>query len=269
MKKSIHLFLLLISFTLILPSCVSKKKWTELVNQKAEIDQALEGTQTQVSNLEKNLKTLNEEKEQLALDYKEDKEGLMKKLDKVESEIGTLEKDKNEMMAAIEASNAKYAEVSKRIKDEFAKYTPSGNALKQEGQKMYVKGANEIKFKSGSARIKKESKELLKPIAEMLINNPGAFLLVEGHTDNVPMKAGARYASNEELSIARAKSVVKALVKLGVEKTQLSAKGHGDKKPMVAYDQGADMELARSTNRRADLAIMVSPAGLFQMGQTL
>jgi len=190
-------------------------------------------------------------------------------LDKFESDLGSMKKEKKELIATIEESKAKYKEISERIKKEFSKYTPNGFSLNESDQKLYVKGDYQIKFKSGSARIKSESKKLLKPLAEMLMANKGAMLLVEGHTDNVPMKVTARYVSNKALSLARANSVVRALVKMGVNRSQLTAVGHGADQPMMTYDDGVDMEMARASNRRADLAIMVSPLSLYEIGNTL
>jgi len=269
MKKGLNLCLLIISFTFILPGCVSKKKWTELMSEKEQTAQTLADTKDQVTKLEKDFSDLSDEKNQLAMDYKADKTSLTQKLDKFESDLGLMKKEKKEMMASIEEANAKYDAVAEKIKAEFTKFTPSGYSLNQEGEKLYVKGDNQIKFRSGSARIKKESKAMLKPIADMLIANPGAFLLVEGHTDNVPMKVTARYASNKQLGQARANAVIKALVKMGVNKDQLTAVGHGEDKPMMTYDEGVDLDMARATNRRADLAIMVSPSSLYQMGNSL
>ncbi len=269
MKKGLNLCVLLISFSLVISSCVSKKKWTELMSEKDQTLSTLAETQEQVASLEKDFDALTAEKEQLALDYKTDKASLTNKLDKFESDLGAMKMEKKEMMATIEEANAKYSAVAEKIKSEFTKFTPSGYSLNQQGQKLYVKGENQIKFRSGSARIKSESKKMLKPIAEMLMANADAFLLVEGHTDNVPMKITAPYASNKDLSLARANAVIRALVKMGVNRAQLTSIGHGEDKPLISYDEGTDLDMARSTNRRADLAIMVSPSSLYQMGNTL
>ena len=269
MRKALNLFLLMTCFTLILPSCVSKKKWTELMAQKEEVNKNLEETQNQVANLESDIETLNKEKEQLSNDYKMDKQQLTEKLDKFQSDIGMLKKENEEMVATVEETTKKYEAIAENLKKEFSSYTPQGYSLAQEGQKLYVKGGSPIQFKSGSTRLLKESKAMLKPIAEMLKGNAGAFLLVEGHTDDVPMKKNARFASNEELSVARAKAVVRALSKMGVDKSQVIVKGHGAAKPVMTYEGATDMEMARSANRRADLALMISPSSLYKMGQTL
>ena len=239
------------------------------MSEKEQTLSTLAETKEQVSNLEKDFENLTAEKKQLALDYKTDKTSLTKKLDKFESDIGTLKKEKKELAANIKEAEAKYAEVAEKIKAEFTKFTPSGYSLKEEGEKLYVKGGNQIKFRSGSAKIKSESKKMLEPLSQMLKANPGAFLLVEGHTDNVPMKATAKYASNKQLGEARANAVIKALVKMGVDRSQLTAVGHGEDKPMMTYEEGVDVEKARAFNRRADLAIMISPTKLYEMGNTL
>lgn len=269
MRKALNLCVLLISFTLILPSCVSKKKWTELMGQKDQIDKTLSETQQQVANLEGDIENLNSEKDQLALDYKTDKENMSKKIDKVESDLGMVKKENEKISVSLDESNARYKAILKSIHDEFAANTPEGYSIMTEGKKLYVKGGSAIQFRSGSARLKKDSKEMLKSVAEMLKSNAATMLMVEGHTDNLPMKEGAKYASNMELSIARANSVVRALVKMGVNKSQLLSSGMGESKPMVSYDGGGDQEEARKANRRADLALMVSPGAFYGLGSTM
>lgn len=61
-------------------------------------------------------------------------------------------------------------------------------------------------FDSGSAELKEESREVLSKVGRVLEQYSGGTVEIEGHTDNVPITT-ARYASNEELSSARALSV--------------------------------------------------------------
>lgn len=67
-----------------------------------------------------------------------------------------------------------------------------------------MKGA--LLFDSGSAELKEESREVLSKVGRVLEQYSGGTVEIEGHTDNVPITT-ARYASNEELSSARALSV--------------------------------------------------------------
>lgn len=77
------------------------------------------------------------------------------------------------------------------------------------------------------------------------------ILRVDGHTDNDPIVVGAKFASNWELSSARATAVVKYLVAQGVSPQHLAAAGFGEFQPIAP----GDSEEAKSQNRRIELKL--------------
>ncbi|OGS08401.1 MAG: hypothetical protein A2270_04795 [Elusimicrobia bacterium RIFOXYA12_FULL_51_18] len=109
-----------------------------------------------------------------------------------------------------------------------------------------------VLFDSGKAELKIRAKEVLKPIAEELKKLPND-VLVEGHTDNVPIKHG-RYATNWELSMARAYSVVKFIEENGVSSKKLAGSGYGDNRPVAENTTVA----GRAKNRRIEISLIKS-----------
>ncbi len=101
-----------------------------------------------------------------------------------------------------------------------------------------------INFETGKSDIKSESQKIIDQVAEMLVQNPILKISIEGHTDNVGTPA-----SNQTLSLNRAKAVVAALVAKGIEKTRLSAKGLGQTKP-IADNITSD---GKALNRRVEI----------------
>ena len=78
------------------------------------------------------------------------------------------------------------------------------------------------------------------------------ILRVDGHTDDTPLRPGARFADNWELSQARALSVVRFLVEdMGIPPQRLSANGFGEYQPV----DPADSPEARAQNRRIELKL--------------
>ena len=81
---------------------------------------------------------------------------------------------------------------------------------------------------------------------------------IEGHTDNVPINT-LRFPSNWELSVARASEVVKFLVNLGYEPSNLKASGYADTQPLPnaphTDEFGQDIIENRAKNRRIVLRI--------------
>ena len=76
------------------------------------------------------------------------------------------------------------------------------------------------------------------------------ILQVEGHTDDIPVRAG-RFADNWDLSTERALSVVRFLVESGLPANRLAAAGYGEFQPLD--DAGSDE--ARRRNRRIEMKL--------------
>ncbi|MEM5316729.1 OmpA family protein [Paraburkholderia sp. JHI869] len=107
-----------------------------------------------------------------------------------------------------------------------------------------------ILFNAGDATLLPESLGVLGRIAQVLRAAPAGNILVEGHTDSTPI-SNAKFASNWELSSARAGAVVRYLVERGIEPHRLAAIGRADNFPLVA---GAD-PASRALNRRVTLIV--------------
>lgn len=109
-----------------------------------------------------------------------------------------------------------------------------------------------IVFSSGGVEPIDEALPVIEKIARILKAHDNA-MLVEGHTDNIPIRTGA-FPSNWELSAARAASVVRYLALEGVSPQRMAAMGYGEFRPVVRNDtpQG------RRKNRRVVLLVSKS-----------
>ncbi|MEI7528301.1 MAG: OmpA family protein [Elusimicrobiota bacterium] len=107
-----------------------------------------------------------------------------------------------------------------------------------------------ILFDSGSATLKKTAVEVLAPVARSL-HKMDNQIVVEGHTDAARM-LGHKFASNRELSLMRAFSVIDYLIKDGVAPARMTAFGYGEFRPAAPNDT----ELNRVKNRRIEIIIM-------------
>ena len=91
----------------------------------------------------------------------------------------------------------------------------------------------------------------LMEIEESLPTDIDWILQIEGHTDSLPVKAGQTYRDNWELSTKRALSVLRYLIKQGIEPSRLSASGYGSFQPIDANNT----QSARMKNRRIEMKI--------------
>ena len=109
-------------------------------------------------------------------------------------------------------------------------------------------------FAPGSADLSDAAKQVIMQLAVSL-RDSGNSLLIEGHTDDVPIHS-ARFASNWELSTARATAVVQWLVENEhFPPARLSAAGYGEYRPRVVNESVQ----ARARNRRVDIVIQSLP----------
>ncbi|EDT40882.1 flagellar motor protein MotB [Burkholderia ambifaria] len=132
------------------------------------------------------------------------------------------------------------------------------DALKTSGRISLVRAPHGIEigidakilFNVGDARLLPDATPVLSQIARALSEHATGDILVEGHTDSVPI-ANAKYESNWELSSARAGSVVRYLADRGVAPHRLAAIGRADTQPLVAGDDAP----ARARNRRVTIFV--------------
>ena len=121
--------------------------------------------------------------------------------------------------------------------------------------KLTVNILDRILFDSGEADLKPDGAAVLRKVAEILDQHTNLQIHVVGHTDNVPIRPGARarFPSNWELSTARATAAVRFLVeKAGVDPRRLGAIGYGEFRPVA---DNATTE-GRAKNRRIAITIV-------------
>jgi len=107
-----------------------------------------------------------------------------------------------------------------------------------------------VLYDSGSARLKPSAAPVLDRISQLLRTDFEHPIVVEGHTDSVPI-ASATFPTNWELSAARATAVVRYLIRDHVDARRLSAAGYGAMHPLTRNGAAA----GRSRNRRVEIVL--------------
>ena len=260
MRKQINLLFISMMAVCVLSSCVSKKKFDQLINDKEAIDQMLADQQTKVKTLEGDLESLKDEKTKLESDFNAERTNLNNELGQVKNDLNQSKEEIAKVQKMMTEKENKYNTLKTEVEKTFGPFENNGLGLTAKGTGLYV--SPPIHYKSGSTRISDEGKQKLQSIANALGSNPRLRIVIEGHTDSVPLKEGAAFKNNMELSYARANRVSRELVKLGVNRDQISTVGRSHKMPAVT---DATTPEDRANNRRTEFVVVPDATGLYQV----
>ncbi|WP_147194873.1 DotU family type VI secretion system protein [Pantoea sp. MBD-2R] len=126
-------------------------------------------------------------------------------------------------------------------------------SVKDEADQSVVTLKGDGLFTSGSTAVRGRYEEVLDRVAQAM-NNVSGRILVIGYSDNVPIRS-ARFASNYELSLARAQSVQERLQQSLGQPQRVKAEGRGETNPLVPNTTAEN----RARNRRVDITLLVAP----------
>jgi chemotaxis protein MotB len=158
------------------------------------------------------------------------------------------------------------------IQGQFAKMIRPGEleVVARKGS-LVVQLPAEVLFQSGSAEISQEGEYKVVEVGVILKRFPDRRFLVVGHTDNVPLKS-ATLKDNWELSVARAMTVTRVLVKAGMDPKRLIPAGSGEWDPVKGGDDikaGNTASEDRVKNRRIEIVLLPALAELPPLPESL
>ena len=234
-------------------SCVSKKKFEEMTGERDRLAQNLEETQSQ-------LKTLGEEKDALMSEYQDTKSNLEGQISSLESDVSSAKKEAADAMGMVKEKDEAISGLNGLIDGAFSAYESSGLMLEEVNDAIYLKTDEPVLFSSGSIRLGSEDRSVIDSLASILKSNPNLEVIVEGHTDDDGVLAGASYRDNWDLSFRRADAVVRRLLKEGVDPGQLASAARGEYKPLNDDQSTAE---AKAANRRVVFRIAPKMGDLY------
>lgn len=149
-------------------------------------------------------------------------------------------------------------ELERDIRSEFKKFAIiEAISIRRDLRGVIISIGDDVLFDSGSAEIRRNARPLLAMIASF-IRKSQREIIVEGHTDNMPLR-NSRYASNLELSTARSASTYAYLAtEEAIRPEQMSAAGYGEFRPLAS---NATLE-GRANNRRVDIIFVSKKDGI-------
>lgn len=178
-------------------------------------------------------------------------DALKKNLDALEISLKEREKRVNELEAKLKAQEEALSGLKDKLTESLIGYKNSGITVVQKDGKVYVSLDNSLLFQSGKTDIDWKGKTALLKVAESLKDLEDFDIMVEGHTDDVPMKS-ATIQDNWDLSVLRATSVVRYMTtEGGMDPLKIIPSGRSKYLPV----EDEKTSEARAKNRRIEIIL--------------
>ncbi len=252
--------LISISATLCLGSCVSKRKFHAAQSRVKNLQMDSTGTHSKLKECNSALYELNKEKESVQRDLQSLSSSSQASLNSSKMTIAEQAKRLKDMQTLIQAQKDVTNKLKKTIADALVNFKPDELTVSIKDGKIYVSLQEKLLFKSGSDVVDPKGKEALQSVATILNSNRDISVLIEGHTDSIPMHG--KFSDNWALSVSRATSIVRILTNdYKVEANRVTASGKGEFAPV---NSNATLE-GRSRNRRTEIILSPDLSELFKL----
>ena len=248
--------------SLLLSSCVSKKKYEALKQGKAETEQYLreykdkfykctqekDRYQTRLEALRDNNKTLQDALEKCVNLNQQGNVNISKLL----QEINKSNKYINMLIIENKKKDSLNQVLSTRITRSLKDVDTKDLDVKVKKGVVFISLSDKMMFKSGSTVINESANNMLLKLAKIINDYQDYEVLIEGHTDNKPIKT-ACIKDNWDLSAMRATAIARKLqTDFGVDPARLTAGGRGEWVPKADNNTPE----GRSLNRRTEIILL-------------
>jgi chemotaxis protein MotB len=268
----------LVSFlliTVLMTSCVSKKKFAESEAKLKETKDMLDTANMKLSACEedkRNMKAAHEQQiatlqatNQALISTQGDLTTLTKKgaenLEKTLESIKEKDLQIKTMRDAINRKDSVTLALVTSLKGAIGNLDDEDIEINVEKGVVFVSISDKLLFGSGQYQLTDRAKEVLGKVAKVINAKPNFEFMVEGHTDNVPISKDC-FEDNWDLSTKRATSVVRVLQKqYGVDPARMVAAGRGEYMPIESNDD----KLGRARNRRTKIVVLPKIDQFYEM----
>ena len=224
-----------------------------IAGSNAETKKLIAQLQTAQEDLQKKEDTLSKTSRALG-----DKE---KYLNELNATLRDRENKINELQSVLSKKDSAVTALKNSVTNALLGFKDNGLTVSVKNGKVYVSLEDRLLFQSGSTVVDKKGEEALKQLAKVLEKNSDINVLIEGHTDNVPIASGP-IKDNWDLSVMRATAVVKIMTAgTKVDAARLTAAGRSEYVPI----DKANTPEARKKNRRTEIILTPKLDELFKV----
>ena len=225
----------------------------QLTTEKMKLNNDLTTLQNQHQTLNEKYNGLMSESSSQSDQYNKTLKEKSDELTKKEKLLAEREKALKEMQQIIARKDSITNRLNDILRNALLGFNSDELSVEIKNGKVYVSMSDKLLFKSGSVAVESKGVEALQVLADVLNKNADIDILVEGHTDSIPIKT-ALFKDNWDLSVIRATSIVRLLSEdYKVSSTRVTASGKGEFFPKAANSTPE----GRAKNRRTE--IILSP----------
>lgn len=171
-------------------------------------------------------------------------------LNQSQEEIARQQKKLEQLQALINQQKQKTEALRQKIAEAMKGFSSEQLSVFTKNGKVYVSMQESLLFPSGSAAVNVKGKEALGTLAAALAQSPDIKVMVEGHTDTVPITR--RYEDNWALSVARATSIARILINdYHLAPERITASGRSQYEPIASNETPE----GRAKNRRTEIIL--------------
>ncbi len=182
--------------------------------------------------------------------------------DSLSTSLVEREKKVKELEQILANKDKAVLELKNRISNALLNFKENDLTVKVKNGKVYVSLAEQLLFGSGSINVDAKGVTALQQLAKAIKDQKDIQIMIEGHTDNVPISKKSPYMQdNWDLSVMRATSITKILTKAGVSANQVTAAGKGEYSPLASNDNAQN----KQKNRRTEIIITPNLDELFKI----
>lgn len=210
-------------------------------------DNQISQLEEQVDHLQETNTTLLARLEDLSIINQTEAMSIKNSLETIGDQYGFIQ----DLTSKIHEKDSINMELVNNLRSSLIDFDDEDIDIEIKGNAVYVSISDKMMFASASSRLNKTANSVLGKVARVILDNENVNVLVEGHTDSVPIN-NQKYKDNWDLSVLRATAVVRKLhEQFNIDPSRLTAAGRSFHIPK----QGNDSRVGRSVNRRTEIII--------------
>lgn len=241
-------------------------KIKELEKQREDAEYQLAIQKENVTGLQREIEALRKQMDALNSGSSDEIENLLAELNGVRDDLNTREDRLRAAEKELEERNASLIELQNvlaqkdaavqalknKVMNALTGFHNNGLTVHEKNGKVYVSLDEKLLFKTGKWDVDPNGQRAIRQLGNVLAENPDINIMVEGHTDNVPMHGSGEVKDNWDLSVVRATAVTKILMEnKQIDPKRIIAAGRSEYLPL-AEENTAE---ARQMNRRTEIIL--------------